>query len=122
MLTYDTGQSIRARHAGLQVLKLRKEMGDAPTPRYRPTTSRTLSMNNGSRLSFQESCRCGWRANARQIRDTADCDRPSSAASDRVDQCVALAGVLSSVAVMTASTCSSDTVRGRPGRLVWWAN
>jgi hypothetical protein len=38
------------------------------------------------------------------------------AANSRVDQCVALVGVVSSVAVITASTCSSDTVRGRPGR------
>jgi hypothetical protein len=35
---------------------------------------------------------------------------------DRVDQCVASAGVVSNVAVITASTCSSVTVRGRPGR------
>jgi hypothetical protein len=53
---------------------------------------------------------------ARQIRDTDDCDIPSSAANDRVDQCVASRGVVSSVAVITASTCSSATVRGRPGR------
>ena len=41
---------------------------------------------------------------------------PSSAASDRVDQCVAFLGVLSRVRVITSSTCSSATVRGRPGR------
>ena len=41
---------------------------------------------------------------------------PSCAAIDRVDQCVASFGVVSSVATITASTCSSVTVRGRPGR------
>src|SRR3954452_14594898 len=73
-------------------------------------------MNSGSLLSFQDSCRCGCSPNARQIRDTADCDRPRSAANERVDQCVASVGVVSNVRVITASTCSSETVRGRPGR------
>jgi rRNA-processing protein FCF1 len=31
LLTYDTGQSTRARNAGLQVLKLRQEVGEEPT-------------------------------------------------------------------------------------------
>jgi hypothetical protein len=66
--------------------------------------------------SFHESCLCGANPNARQIRDTAVWLIPSSAANDRVDQCVALIGVLSRVRVITASTWSSDTVRGRPGR------
>jgi hypothetical protein len=30
LLTYDTGQSTRARNAGLQVIKLSKEIGDEP--------------------------------------------------------------------------------------------
>ena len=67
-------------------------------------------------LSFQESCRCGCNPNARQIRATADCVNPSSAARERVDQCVASFGVDSNVVVITASTRSSLTVRGRPGR------
>ena len=58
----------------------------------------------------------GCSPNARQIRDTADCDIPNPAASERVDQCAASRGVLSNVRVITASTCSSATVRGRPGR------
>jgi rRNA-processing protein FCF1 len=33
VLTYDTGQSTRARNAGLQVIKLRKEIGEEPTER-----------------------------------------------------------------------------------------
>lgn len=35
--------------------------------RYMPMVWRTLSMNNGSRLSLNDSQRCGWRAKARQI-------------------------------------------------------
>ncbi len=31
VLTYDTGQSTRARLAGLQDIKLRKELGEEPT-------------------------------------------------------------------------------------------
>jgi hypothetical protein len=31
LLTYDTGQSTRARNAGLQVVKLSKEIGEEPT-------------------------------------------------------------------------------------------
>ena len=57
-----------------------------------PDDMLTLSTNSGSVDNFQESCLCGANPNARQIRDTADCDNPSSAANDRVDQCVASAG------------------------------
>ncbi len=60
---------------------------------------------------------CGLSPNARQIRDTADWDMPADLAIDRVDQCVSpFGGSCSSVAVITFSTCSSVTVRGRPGR------
>lgn len=54
--------------------------------RYNPTTSRTLSMNNGSVDSFHVSTRCGCRPNARQIREIAVWDIPVAAAIDRVDQ------------------------------------
>jgi len=40
----------------------------------------------GRCLSFHVSTRCGLRPNARQIRDTADCDMPCDLAIDRVDQ------------------------------------
>ena len=43
---------------------------------------------------------------------------PDLAAIDRVDQCVASLGVVSSVLTITSSTCSSVIVRGRPGGLV----
>jgi hypothetical protein len=75
-----------------------------------------LSTNKGSFDSFQVSTRCGASPNARHTRDTVDCDIPRCAAIARVDQCVASRGAVSSVAVISASTCVSDTVRGRPGR------
>jgi len=42
-------------------------------------------MNYGSVLSFHVSTTCGLRPKACQIRETDDCDRPVSAAIDRVD-------------------------------------
>jgi len=50
------------------------------------------------------------------MRCTADCVRPTSAAIDRVDQCVASFGVDSKVFVTTSSTCASLIVGGWPGR------
>jgi hypothetical protein len=78
--------------------------------------SRTLSMNCGSLDSFQVCWRCGCSPNARQIRSTADWVSPTSLAIERVDQCVASRGVVSSVLTITSSTLSSVIVRGRPGR------
>ena len=60
--------------------------------------------------------RCGCRPNARQIRETAVCESPTSPAIDRVDQCVASFGVGLQRATITSSTCASLIVRGRPGR------
>ena len=71
-------------------------------------------MNCGSFESFQVSWRCGCSPNAFQIRSTADCVSPTSRAIERVDQCVASFGVVSSVLTITSSTCSSVIVRGRP--------
>jgi hypothetical protein len=50
------------------------------------------------------------------MRSTAFWVRPTSAAIERVDQCVALRGVVSRVRTITSSTCSSVIVRGRPVR------
>lgn len=66
--------------------------------------------------SFHVSIACGFSPNARQIRDTALCDIPVADAIDRVDQCVSLPGVDSSVLVITCSMSSSVINRGRPGR------
>ena len=84
--------------------------------RYSPTTSRTLATNNGSLDSFHESCLCGANPNARHTRDTIDWLNPRCWAIDRVDQCVASVGVVSKVAMISASIWSSPTTRGRPGR------
>jgi hypothetical protein len=73
-------------------------------------------MNCGSLESFHVSWRCGCSPNALQIRSTADCVSPTSLAIERVDQCVASLGVVSSVRTITSSTFSSVIVRGRPGR------
>ena len=73
-------------------------------------------MNCGSFESFHVSCRWGCSPNALQIRCTADWVSPTSVAIDRVDQCVASFGVVSSVLTITSSTCASVTFRGRPGR------
>src|ERR1700747_2167705 len=53
---------------------------------YRPTTSRTLSMNCGSVDSFHVCTAWCLSPNARQIRDTAVWFRPADLAIDRVDQ------------------------------------
>lgn len=58
-------------------------------------------------FEFPVSWRCGCNPNARQIRDTAVCDRPTSVARDRVDQCVASSGVVSNVVVITRSSAST---------------
>src|ERR1019366_5518656 len=57
--------------------------------------SRTFSTNSGSLESLKVSCRCGCRPNARQMRETAVCDRRASRAIERVLQCVAPSGTLS---------------------------
>jgi len=60
--------------------------------------------------------RCGFSANARQIRLIALWLIPVAAAIDRVDQCVASVGCSSSVLTITRSTSSSLIDRGFPGR------
>jgi hypothetical protein len=54
--------------------------------------------------SFQLAWRCGCSPNAFHILSTADCVSPTSAAIERVDQCVAFLGVVSSVLTITFST------------------
>src|SRR6266571_530527 len=78
--------------------------------------SRTFSMNSGSFDSLKDSVRCGCKAKARQMRLTVLRLSPQACAIERVLQCVASAGFVSSVRVSTASTVASVTVRGAPGR------
>src|SRR5258706_16037233 len=56
---------------------------------YRPTTSRTLSMNCGAVDSFQVWMMGGLRPKARQMRGTADWDMPADLAIERVHQWLA---------------------------------
>lgn len=78
--------------------------------------SLTSAMNSGSVESLKLSRACGLRANARQMRLTADWLMPVAAAIERVDQCVASRGASSRVLVITRSTSASVIVRGLPGR------
>ena len=66
--------------------------------------------------SLKSSLRCGCSSKAFQIRPIVDLDSPQRSAIDLRDQCVALAGMDSSVATTTSSTCSAVTDAGRPGR------
>src|SRR5216684_1657579 len=84
--------------------------------RYRPTTSRILSISSGSGETLNVSVRQGCSPNARQIRSTLDGEMPARAASSRFDQCVAPSGSSSSVRTTTSSTWASVMVRGTPGR------
>ena len=83
---------------------------------YSPTMSRTFSMNCGSGDSLKVSVRCGFNPKALQILLIADWLIPVASAIERVDQWVASRGVASRVVTMTVSTCSSEIVRGAPGR------
>ena len=82
--------------------------------RYRPTISRTFSTNWGSADSLKVSTRCAWRPNVCQIRAIVAFDRPTAAPKVRVLHCVISAAGASNVRVITATTRSSLTVRGRP--------
>jgi len=66
--------------------------------------------------NLNPSLRCGLSSNARQIRPMLDLDSPLRSAILARDQCVAFAGVASSVATTTSSTCSAVIEAGRPGR------
>jgi hypothetical protein len=70
----------------------RENQGLLGRSRYRPTTSRTLSMNCGSADNFHVCTRWGLSPKARQIREIAAWLIPVAAAIDRVDQCVSSPG------------------------------
>ena len=72
-------------------------------------------MNCGSVLSFQVSTTWGLRPNARQIRETDDCDKPVSAAIDLVDQWLFWPRPFSvRVRVTRTSMLVGDLPRGAP--------
>ena len=78
--------------------------------------SRTFSTNSGSVDSLKVSLRCGCSPKARQMRCTVETDRPDALAIERVLQCVAARGIVSSVVVTTSAILSSPILRGAPGR------
>lgn len=79
-------------------------------------TSRTFSTKKSSVLSVNVSVRHGRSLNAFQIRLTEDWLTPDFLASLRVLQCVAPAGLLSSVIRPIVSTLSSSSLRCTLGR------
>jgi hypothetical protein len=56
--------------------------------RYRPTTSRSFSMKNGSLDSLKPSVRCGCSPKSWKWRATLLLELPVSAATERTLQCV----------------------------------
>jgi hypothetical protein len=76
----------------------------------------SLSANSGSLLTLKLSTRCGFSPLARQMRETDAFDTPISRAMVRVDQCVALAGVLCVVFAIRAAVTSVVIDGVRPGR------
>ena len=84
--------------------------------RYRPITSRILSISSGSGEILKSSVRQGCSPNACQIRSTLAGEMPTRLASSRFDQWVAPSGTSSRVRTTTSSTWASVMVRGTPGR------
>ena len=84
--------------------------------RYRPTTSRILSVRSGSGEILNVSVRQGCRPKARQICCTLVAEMPTLRASSRLDQCVEPSGTSSRVRTTTSPTCASVMERGTPGR------
>ena len=81
---------------------------------YRPTTSRIFSTSCGSGEIVNDSVTWGLRPNVRQMRPTVVWLIPAFVAIVRVLQGVSPGGVVSSVFTITASTSSSEIVRGAP--------
>src|ERR1035441_10278589 len=75
-----------------------------------------LSANSGSLLTLKLSTRCGFSPLARQMRDTDAFETPISRAMVRVDQCVALAGVLSVVITIRVAVITGVIDGVRPDR------
>ena len=65
--------------------------------------SRTLSTNSGSLDSLNVWLRCGCKPNATHIRRIVVWEKPVAAAIERIDQCVASAGVFRNVRSITAA-------------------
>ncbi len=82
--------------------------------RYRPTTSRTLASSCGSVENLKLSARHGCSPYSRHTLATLTFDRPSSAASSRLDPCVIPSRARGGSKV-ASTTATSSVVRGLPG-------
>ena len=65
--------------------------------------SRIFSTNNGSLDNLKVSVRCGCNPKAVHMRRIVVCEKPVWAPMERIDQCVASAGVERSVRSITAA-------------------
>src|SRR3990172_7097809 len=84
--------------------------------RYRPTMSQSFSTKFLSRLSLKVSTRCGLRLCCFHMRRTVASLTPCALAIVRVLQCVALAGLVCSVASTRALIFRGAILGMRPGR------
>ena len=82
----------------------------------RPVNSFHGALKRGSVESLKVSLRCGANEKAFQMRCTVETDTPDVLAIERVLQCVASAGIVSSVFVTTSAIFSSPILRGAPQR------
>ncbi len=83
--------------------------------------SRTFSTNGGSVEGLKVSTRCGFRAKAHQMRQTAVWLRPVALARERVLQCVGPEHVASSgyVGSLPGNGESGNKPRTRPTSTTW---
>ena len=88
----------------------------APIGRRQIKTNDIADLVDEQQIDGKPECRCGCRPNAFQILRIVVCEKPVSAAMDRIDQCVASFGVDRRARSLTAATRSSSIVRGLPGR------
>src|SRR5262249_45509659 len=84
--------------------------------RYKPTMASNFSAKLGSLLILKVSTRCGLSPCVRQIRRTLASLMPVSLAMVRVDQWVALAGLVRVVLAITVSMSAAEIDGLRPGR------
>jgi hypothetical protein len=80
--------------------------------------SRTLSTNSGSLDSLKVALRCGGNPKAFHIRRIVVCEKPVTAAMDRIDQCVASAGVVQRSLDHSSNLIVADRARPAGARFI----
>ncbi len=81
-----------------------EDKGSVRRGQVKPTMSRALSTSRGSLDNLNVWLRCGCKPNADHIRRIVVREKPVSAAIERINHCVASAGVVRSVRSITAAT------------------